>query len=136
MELSELVVFNGKLLTFDDRTGIVFDLDKENVTPWVILQDGDGKSSKGNNHINITFTTSVSCYQSILGFKSEWATVKDQTLFVGSMGKEWTTAAGAFESYDPMYVKSIATNGEIQHINWVNNYKLIRKSIDIEWPGN
>lgn len=47
MELSELVVFNGKLLTFDDRTGIVFEVEKANVTPWVILQDGDGKSSKG-----------------------------------------------------------------------------------------
>ena len=35
MELSELVVFNGKLFTFDDRTGIVFEVDKENVTPWV-----------------------------------------------------------------------------------------------------
>lgn len=47
MELSELVVFNGKLFTFDDRTGIVFEVEKENVTPWVILQDGDGKSRKG-----------------------------------------------------------------------------------------
>lgn len=62
--------------------------------------------------------------------------MKDQTLFVGSMGKEWTTAAGAFESYDPMYIKSIATNGEIQHINWVTNYKLIRSALEIEWPGS
>lgn len=52
------------------------------------------------------------------------------------MGKEWTTAAGAFESYDPMYIKTIATNGEIQHINWVTNYKLIRSALEIEWPGN
>lgn len=47
MELSELVVFNGKLLTFDDRTGIVYEVIDDSVIPWVILMDGNGKSIKG-----------------------------------------------------------------------------------------
>ena len=48
MELSELVVFNGKLYSVDDRTGAVFEIRKDNqVVPWVILSDGDGTAVKG-----------------------------------------------------------------------------------------
>jgi soluble calcium-activated nucleotidase 1 len=47
MELSELTVFNGRLLTFDDRTGIVYEIKDNIVTPWVTLTDGDGNINKG-----------------------------------------------------------------------------------------
>ena len=47
MELSELVVFNGKLYTVDDRTGVVYHIDGDNAVPWVILPDGDGSVAKG-----------------------------------------------------------------------------------------
>lgn len=59
----------------------------------MILVDGNGRSEKG--------------------FKSEWATVKDEVLYVGSMGKEWTTATGQFVSNDPMWVKAINIHGEV-----------------------
>ena len=32
MELSELVVFDGKLLTFDDRTGVVYQVEGDKVS--------------------------------------------------------------------------------------------------------
>lgn len=116
MELSELVTFNGKLLSFDDRTGLVYEISNDKVIPWVILMDGDGHSAKG--------------------FKSEWATVKDQTLYVGSMGKEWTTSTGDFQNHNPMYVKAISTTGEVHSINWTKNYKQLRlMSQQISWPG-
>lgn len=115
MELSELVVFNGKLLTFDDRTGLIYELENNKLIPWVLLIDGDGQTTKG--------------------FKSEWATVKDQTLYVGSMGKEWTSSSGDFENVNPMFVKAVNTHGEVRHQNWLNNYKAIRSSIGISWPG-
>lgn len=115
MELSELVTFNGRLLTFDDRTGIVFEMGHSNVSPWVILTDGETISPKG--------------------FKSEWATVKNNQLFVGSMGKEWTNAAGVFENYNPMLVKVISVNGDVKTLNWVKNFKAVRSALDIEWPG-
>ena len=51
MELSELIVFNGKLYTVDDRTGIVYEVTNNKVIPWVILTDGNGKEEKGNKHI-------------------------------------------------------------------------------------
>jgi soluble calcium-activated nucleotidase 1 len=47
MELSELVVFNGKLYTVDDRTGIVYEIIDGKVVPWVVLPDGNGKTNKG-----------------------------------------------------------------------------------------
>lgn len=115
MELSELIVFNGKILTIDDRTGLVFEIIRDKMIPWVILSDGDGTSPKG--------------------FKAEWATVKDEHLFVGSMGKEWTSSTGEFLSYDPMYVKRVSITGEIQHINWTNQYKALRKATGIDFPG-
>lgn len=98
MELSELVTFNGRLLTVDDRTGFVYEIVAEGkqLLPWVVLMDGDGRSPKG--------------------FKSEWATVKDDMLWVGSMGKEWTTASGAFENNDPMWVKAITTHGHVSTV--------------------
>ncbi|XP_075973782.1 soluble calcium-activated nucleotidase 1 isoform X1 [Anticarsia gemmatalis] len=115
MELSELIVYDGRLLTFDDRSGMVFEILNNKMVPWVILIDGNGHVEKG--------------------FKSEWATVKDEILYVGSMGKEWTTASGEFESYDPMWVKVINIHGEVQHQTWVNQYKSVRSSIGIQWPG-
>lgn len=97
MELSELVTFDGRLFTVDDRTGFVYEMsDNNKLIPWVVLMDGAGHSSKG--------------------FKSEWATVKDETLYVGSMGKEWTSASGDFESFDPMYVKAITKHGQVSVI--------------------
>ncbi|XP_050683582.1 apyrase [Leptidea sinapis] len=115
MELSELIVFDGRLLTFDDRSGMVFELKNNKVIPWVILSDGNGSEEKG--------------------FKAEWATIKDEILYVGSMGKEWTTASGEFQTYDPMWVKAINIHGEVQHLNWVHQYKAVRHSIGIQWPG-
>lgn len=53
MEFSELVVFNGKLYTCDDRTGIIFEIPYDNISseiqpvPWVVLADGNGTSAKG-----------------------------------------------------------------------------------------
>lgn len=43
MELSELVTFDGRLLSFDDRTGLIFELLNNKAIPWVLLMDGDGK---------------------------------------------------------------------------------------------
>jgi len=115
MELSELVVFDGRLLTFDDRTGLVFEIIGDTVIPWVLLMDGDGKNSKG--------------------FKSEWATVKNEYLFVGSMGKEWTTASGDFQHNNPQYLKKISRDGRVEHLNWISQFKRIREVMNIYWPG-
>ncbi|XP_013114276.2 apyrase [Stomoxys calcitrans] len=117
MELSELVTFNGRILSFDDRTGLVYDVtNSEKPIPWIILLDGNGYNVKG--------------------FKSEWATVKERMLYVGSMGKEWTTGMGDFENENPMFVKVISPSGAVKSLDWSNNFKRIREEASqIIWPG-
>lgn len=115
MELSELVVFNGKLYSVDDRTGVVYHIDGNRAVPWVILPDGDGSVSKG--------------------FKAEWLAVKDEQLFVGGLGKEWTTTTGEFVNNDPQWVKVIGYRGDVQHQNWVPKYHLLRSAAGIQPPG-
>ena len=52
MELSELLVFNGKLYSPDDRTGIIYEITPDwKVLPWVILNDGNGRVTKGKQSI-------------------------------------------------------------------------------------
>lgn len=115
MELSELVVFNGKLYSFDDRTGIIYFIKNKAVYPWVLLVDGNGTSHKG--------------------FKCEWATVKHGRLYVGGLGKEWTSSDGKVINTDPQWVKSIGSRGEVEHIDWKNVYNKIREISGYSFPG-
>lgn len=57
MELSELVTFNGKLYTVDDRTGFVYEIWKNQAIPWVVLTDGDGRQMKGTCALFSSFTS-------------------------------------------------------------------------------
>lgn len=74
-------------------------------------------------------------FYKFLGFKSEWATVKDEHLYIGSTGKEWTTPSGEFENNNPLWIKIVSPRGEIQSLNWISNYKRLRQAIHIEYPG-
>lgn len=115
MELSELVIFNGKLYSVDDRTGVVYQIENGKVVPWVILSDGNGGETKG--------------------FKGEWCAVKDEHLYIGGLGKEWTTPDGNVINFNPMFVKRISTTGEVEHLDWHDNYLALRKKAGIEFPG-
>uniref|UniRef100_A0A3Q2QYY3 Soluble calcium-activated nucleotidase 1 n=2 Tax=Fundulus heteroclitus TaxID=8078 RepID=A0A3Q2QYY3_FUNHE len=115
MELSELVAFNGHLYSVDDRTGVVYRIEGSRAVPWVILPDGDGSVSKG--------------------FKAEWLAVKDEHLFVGGLGKEWTTTSGEFVNNNPEWVKVIDHKGGVEHENWVPYYDALRKAAGIKPPG-
>lgn len=80
-EFSELTVFDNRLLTFDDRTGDVFEIlntagGKDSiVAPRYIITEGEGDTDKG--------------------MKWEWSTTKDGLLYIGSMGKEYTKSDGS-----------------------------------------
>ncbi|XP_066292137.1 soluble calcium-activated nucleotidase 1-like isoform X4 [Branchiostoma lanceolatum] len=120
MELSELCVFNGRLYSVDDRTGVVYEIvqtgDKTVAVPWVILGDGNGRSTNK-------------------GFKGEWVAVKDDTMYVGGLGKEWTTTTGVVLNTNPQFVKTIGFHGDVAHHDWVGNYNAMREAAGYSYPG-
>lgn len=50
LELSELVTYNGQLVTVDDKTGLVYIIEGKVLIPWVIVVEGDGRQRRGNYH--------------------------------------------------------------------------------------
>ena len=103
--------------------------------PWVILEDGPGGVDKG--------------------FKAEWMAVKDQRLYIGGLGKEWTSTTGVstdcleaincviithylfqeFVNDHPQYVKVIDPWGHVKHRPWAVVYNRMKKSAGISSPG-
>jgi hypothetical protein len=89
-EFSELTIFDGRLLTFDDRTGEVFEImntkdGKDSfVAPRYIITEGEGDTDKG--------------------MKWEWSTTKDGFLYMGSMGKEYTNPDGSVANVCIIYL--------------------------------
>nr|KAF6455091.1 calcium activated nucleotidase 1 [Rousettus aegyptiacus] len=115
MELSDLVVFNGRLYSVDDRTGVVYQIEGTKAVPWVILPDGDGTVGKG--------------------FKAEWLAVKDEHLYVGGLGKEWTTTTGEVLNENPEWVKVVGCGGSVRHESWVSSYGALRAATGIRPPA-
>lgn len=69
------------------------------------------------------------------GFKAEWLAVKDEHLYVGGLGKEWTTTSGEVVNNNPEWVKVIGFRGDVQHENWVPKYNSLKSAAGIEPPG-
>lgn len=57
----------------------VFEVRGGHLIPWVILEDGPGTVDKG--------------------FKAEWMAVRDHLLYVGGLGKAWTSQSGVWDMY-------------------------------------
>lgn len=62
-------------------------------------------------------------------------TVKDRHLWVGGLGKEWTTTKGEFVNNYPQWVKVVGFRGEVHHLNWVSNYEALKAATGIQSPG-
>lgn len=69
------------------------------------------------------------------GFKCEWGSVKGDHLWIGGLGKEWTTATGELVNHNPQFVKSISTSGEVRHHDWKQRYQKLASSLGISFPG-
>lgn len=70
-----------------------------------------------------------------LGFKAEWLAVKDEHLYVGGLGKEWTTTTGEVMNENPEWVKVVSYRGSVNHENWVSSYNALRAAAGIRPPG-
>lgn len=106
-EFSELVMFGERLVTFDDRTGLVCEIRNENqLVPRQILMTGSGD-------------------EVFKGFKSEWATLQGDQLIVGSHGKkpaeEW--------------VKILSRNYGVESVEWHDRYQRIREALGVAEEG-
>ncbi|GAB0092538.1 hypothetical protein DMENIID0001_075400 [Sergentomyia squamirostris] len=116
-ELSELLYFHGEYYTFDDKTGIIFRIsNSDQLVPWVILGDGYGNETRG--------------------FKAEWATVKDDHIYVGSHGIETLVKkTGEIDNINMQYVKKVSRDGAVVHENWSDVYNKLRIGIGMPFPG-
>eukprot|EP00033_Pygsuia_biforma_P000520 GCRY01000610.1.p1 GENE.GCRY01000610.1~~GCRY01000610.1.p1 ORF type:complete len:352 (-),score=40.07 GCRY01000610.1:425-1480(-) len=115
MELSELCYFDGHLFAVDDRTGIIYEIINGQPIAKFILREGDGNVIKG--------------------YKSEWCAVKDNLLYISSTGKEWTTETGEYKHDLTMWVKTVDSEGRIQHLNWKSNFNKLREVSGTTYPG-
>jgi len=117
MELSELVLYNRLLLAFCDYSGITYKIDPitgKTFQRWAIA-DGNGDEPKP--------------------FKGEWATVKGDTIWLGSIGFEWYGANGEVLHRNAEWVKLIDANGGIRNLNWHPVYQTIRSATNTTMPG-
>ncbi|QIB51956.1 hypothetical protein [Pseudomonas sp. OIL-1] len=106
-EFSELVMFGKRLVTFDDRTGLVCEVrDKNQLVPRHILMIGSGD-------------------EEFKGFKSEWATLQDDDLVVGSHGKKPTEE----------WVKVLDRNYGLKSVDWRERYQRMREALQVGEHG-
>jgi len=112
MELSDIVRFNRNFFAGCDMTGIIFKVnpDTGRVFQRYAIADGNGDEPKP--------------------FKIEWATVKDNLLWVGSVGKEISDTLRPAE-----WVKTIDTSGDVSNIDWGPIYQVLRTATNTSFPG-
>lgn len=106
-EFSELVLFGKRLITFDDRTGLVCEIRNNNqLVPRHILMTGSGD-------------------EAFKGFKSEWATLKGDQMIVGSHGK----------NAQEEWIKVLDRKYTLDSANWHQNYQRIREALNVGEQG-
>lgn len=120
-EFSELTIYNNRLLTFDDRTGEVFE----------ILNSADGKSS----FVVPRFVVTEGDGDTDKGMKWEWSTVKNGELYMGSMGKEYTRPDGSIANTNNLWVSVLTSNGELRRVDWESKFNYVRNALGAQAPG-
>jgi|EP00945_MAST-04E_sp_MAST-4E-sp1_P006020 soluble calcium-activated nucleotidase 1 len=115
MELSALVRYQHWLLGMCDYTGLVFKIVDNGVFQRWAIADGNGDAAKP--------------------FKTEWATVKDDKIWVGSTGKPWTNKGGGIVHNRPLWVKIINADGRIFNLYWGDIYLALRTATNSTEPG-
>src|SRR3989338_2894175 len=122
LELSEAVVYGGKLLAMCDVSGTVYELDLAEVRLAVFWQHmfvGEGLTDKP--------------------FKTEWATVHDGDLLLVSIGKEWVQNR-QITGFGPVFIKRLRPNpitGQLSVLDedWGSRFARLREATNTTWPG-
>ncbi|EDR21863.1 Apyrase precursor, putative [Entamoeba dispar SAW760] len=116
-EMSEIIQFYDKLYVFDDKTGIGHQLDIKNKKFYarVIMADGNGTSDNA--------------------FKPEWATIVDDTLYLGSQGLDSLNIDGVIGRSNKYYVQKVQKNGVYETVDFSFVYKTIDNLLGVSSPG-
>ena len=129
MELSLLVSFGGTLFSACDSTGVLFRIfptsrerERAVAVPDRVLVDGPAATRQTRE-------------LSTKGMKAEWATVKDGSLLVGSIGKEWIDGSGHVKHRDPEWVKRLDARGGMVSENWGPAFTALRKAVGTSFPA-
>ena len=101
-ELSDLILWNGRLLTCDDRTGWVFEI--VNYNPKKGASSADKPAAMERYELPPADASGKK-------MKAEWLAVKDNELYVGSNGQE-AAGSGASSDYPNAYVTVIDPFGK------------------------
>lgn len=139
MELSELVWFNGHLLTPDDRTGALLEI----LSPHGTLNEtARSLLPSSSSRVPPSVRQQVLLYDADgldtgTPFKAEWMVVKDDSLIIGGHGRPYTDARDGVTilSNGPRWVKSINSQFEVSHVNWSAQFDALMSSVDIRFPG-
>uniref|UniRef100_A0A1I7UAC9 Apyrase n=1 Tax=Caenorhabditis tropicalis TaxID=1561998 RepID=A0A1I7UAC9_9PELO len=115
MEMSDLKIYRNRLLSVDDKIGVVYWLRNGTAIPWVITSTGDGTKSTP--------------------FKGEWMTIRNNDLYLGSSGHEVVTATGEYINDDEMYIRVISPNGAMVAEDWTARFVKLRRAVGIHFPG-
>lgn len=117
MELSELTRFHGRYYAFCDVTGLVHRIILPEGRTFLryAVADGNGDMPRP--------------------MKIEWATVKDNLMWVGSVGMEHIDSAGQLISRTSEWVKSIDGHGRIDNLNWGPIFQSLRTATNTSYPG-
>ena len=61
--------------------------------------------------------------------------MKDDKIYAGSFGKEFTLPDGSIANTNNMWVSVIDRDGVVTHENWTTYYNLLRQALGVEYPG-
>jgi soluble calcium-activated nucleotidase 1 len=67
--------------------------------------------------------------------KWEWATIKNNELVLGSMGKEFTNPDGSIDNTNNMWVDMLNDRGELRRENWEDKFNFVRSLVGASPPG-
>ncbi len=112
-EFSELALFGDRLLAFDDRTGLVCEIrEGGQLVPRQILMTGSGD-------------------EKFKGYKAEWATIKGDSVYIGSHGR--TKLVNGQATTGPLeWVKVLDRGYRCYSIDWHDRYEKMRRALGID----
>ncbi|GAX82760.1 hypothetical protein CEUSTIGMA_g10186.t1 [Chlamydomonas eustigma] len=174
-EFSDLLLLpqTGQLLTFDDRTGIIFELmtnHPETQPTAAVAHDssevhGRQDTVGGRRDVQAVFTSWETWHRRQLsddlfspiklvprwiladgdgdlssGFKSEWSSIQDGKIIIGSHGYEVWPYGGPYEigsgHTNVQWVKQVdLLTGAISHVNWTQHFNAISAAVGVKPPG-